>query len=134
MNVEYLNEVMEDVRNKVLKHFAKEAIENLKNGKKKEPSKITGSLAIDIMRGYNQITYVDNEIDYALTCKSKEIDDDEFHCYMFTRNCTNHYLMDIKDKLNGDIKKSLMIVDMPYNTYRTSKEALKNAKQIMRKN
>ena len=56
------------------------------------------------MRGYNQITYVDNEIDYALTCKSKEIDDDEFHCYMFTRNCTNHYLMDIKDKLNGDIK------------------------------
>ena len=104
MNVEYLNEVMEDVRNKVLKHFAKEAIENLKNGKKKEPSKITGSLAIDIMRGYNQITYVDNEIDYALTCKSKEIDDDEFHCYMFTRNCTNHYLMDIKDKLNGDIK------------------------------
>ena len=104
MNLEYLNEVMEDVRNKVLKHFAKEAIENLKNGKKKEPSKITGSLAIDIMRGYNQITYVDNEIDYALTCKSKEIDDDEFHCYMFTRNCTNHYLMDIKDKLNGDIK------------------------------
>ena len=104
MNVEYVNEVMEDVRNKVLKHFAKEAIENLKNGKKNEPSKITGSLAIDIMRGYNQITYVDNEIDYALTCKSKEIDDDGFHCYMFTRNCTNHYLMEIKDKLNGDIK------------------------------
>ena len=31
------------------------------------------------------------------------------------------------------IKKSLMIVDMPHNTYRTPKEALKNAKQIMKK-
>ena len=31
------------------------------------------------------------------------------------------------------IKKSLMIVDMPHNTYRTTKEALKNAKQIMKK-
>ena len=50
MNVEYVNEVMEDVRNKVLKHFAKEAIKNIKKGKKNEPSKITGSLAIDIMR------------------------------------------------------------------------------------
>jgi 3-methyl-2-oxobutanoate hydroxymethyltransferase len=31
------------------------------------------------------------------------------------------------------IKKSLMVVDMPYNTYRNSKEALKNAKKIMSK-
>ena len=31
------------------------------------------------------------------------------------------------------IKKSLMIVDMPHNTYRSSKEALKNAKMIMSK-
>jgi 3-methyl-2-oxobutanoate hydroxymethyltransferase len=31
------------------------------------------------------------------------------------------------------IKKSLMIVDMPHNTYRNSKEALKNAKFIMKK-
>jgi 3-methyl-2-oxobutanoate hydroxymethyltransferase len=29
------------------------------------------------------------------------------------------------------IKKSLMVVDMPYNTYRNSKEALKNAKKII---
>tara|TARA_Y100001935_G_C17255286_1_gene483285 strand:- start:760 stop:1323 length:564 start_codon:yes stop_codon:yes gene_type:complete len=29
------------------------------------------------------------------------------------------------------VKKSLMIVDMPYNTYRNSKEALKNAKKII---
>ena len=31
------------------------------------------------------------------------------------------------------VKKSLMVVDMPHNTYRNSKEALKNAKQIMLK-
>ena len=31
------------------------------------------------------------------------------------------------------IKKSLMIVDMPYNTYRNSKEALKNVKKVMLK-
>ena len=31
------------------------------------------------------------------------------------------------------VNKSLMVVDMPYNTYRTIKDALKNAKLIMRK-
>ena len=31
------------------------------------------------------------------------------------------------------VKKSLMVVDMPHKTYRTSKEALKNAKKIMKK-
>ena len=31
------------------------------------------------------------------------------------------------------IKKSLMIVDMPHNTYRNPKEAVKNAKKIMKK-
>ena len=31
------------------------------------------------------------------------------------------------------IKKTLMVVDMPHNTYRNSKEALKNAKKIMSK-
>ena len=30
-------------------------------------------------------------------------------------------------------KKSMTIIDMPYNTYRNSKEALKNAKLVMRK-
>jgi 3-methyl-2-oxobutanoate hydroxymethyltransferase len=31
------------------------------------------------------------------------------------------------------VRKSLMVVDMPFNTYRNSKEALKNAKIIMSK-
>ena len=29
------------------------------------------------------------------------------------------------------IKKSLMVVDMPHNTYRNNSEALKNAKKII---
>ena len=31
------------------------------------------------------------------------------------------------------VNKSLMVVDMPYNTYRNPNEALKNAKKIMKK-
>jgi 3-methyl-2-oxobutanoate hydroxymethyltransferase len=31
------------------------------------------------------------------------------------------------------VSKSLMVVDMPYNTYRNTKEALKNAKKIISK-
>ena len=31
------------------------------------------------------------------------------------------------------VKKSLMVVDMPYNTYRNPREALKNAKLVMKK-
>ena len=31
------------------------------------------------------------------------------------------------------VKKSLMVVDMPYNTYRSPKEAIKNVKLVMKK-
>jgi 3-methyl-2-oxobutanoate hydroxymethyltransferase len=31
------------------------------------------------------------------------------------------------------VKKSLMVVDMPYNTYNTNNSALKNAKKIISK-
>ena len=34
--------------------------------------------------------------------------------------------------LGKGIKKSLMVVDMPYNTYRNKNEALKNAKKIIK--
>ena len=30
------------------------------------------------------------------------------------------------------VKKSLMVVDMPFNTYRNRREALKNAKKIIK--
>jgi 3-methyl-2-oxobutanoate hydroxymethyltransferase len=40
-------------------------------------------------------------------------------------------MIDHSKSVRMGIKKSLMVVDMPYNTYRNSKEALKNAKKII---
>ena len=53
--------------------------------------------------------------------------------YKSTRYVTLNTMIEHSKSVRMGIKKSLMIVDMPYNTYRTSKEALKNAKQIMSK-
>ena len=35
--------------------------------------------------------------------------------------------------LKKGLKKSLMVVDMPYQTYRNKNEALKNAKKVLAK-
>ena len=40
-------------------------------------------------------------------------------------------MIDHSKSVRMGIKKSLMVVDMPYNTYRNPKEALKNAKKII---
>jgi 3-methyl-2-oxobutanoate hydroxymethyltransferase len=40
-------------------------------------------------------------------------------------------MIDHSKSVRMGIKKSLMVVDMPHNTYRNSKEALKNAKKII---
>jgi 3-methyl-2-oxobutanoate hydroxymethyltransferase len=40
-------------------------------------------------------------------------------------------MIDHSKSVRMGIKKSIMVVDMPHNTYRNSKEALKNAKKIM---
>ena len=53
--------------------------------------------------------------------------------YKSTREVTLSTMIEHSKSVRLGIKKSLMIVDMPHNTYRTSKEALKNAKQIMKK-
>ena len=53
--------------------------------------------------------------------------------YKSTREVTLRTMIEHSKSVRMGIKKSLMIVDMPYNTYRTPKEALKNAKQIMKK-
>jgi len=53
--------------------------------------------------------------------------------YKSTREVTLNTMIEHSKSVRMGIKKSLMIVDMPYNTYRTPKEALKNAKQIMKK-
>ena len=53
--------------------------------------------------------------------------------YKSTREVTLNTMIEHSKGVRMGIKKSLMIVDMPHNTYRNSKEALKNAKLIMKK-
>jgi 3-methyl-2-oxobutanoate hydroxymethyltransferase len=53
--------------------------------------------------------------------------------YKSTREVTLNTMIEHSRSVRMGIKKSLMIVDMPHNTYRNSNEALKNAKLIMKK-
>jgi len=53
--------------------------------------------------------------------------------YKSTREVTLNTMIEHSKSVRMGIKKSLMIVDMPYNTYRNPKEALKNARLIMKK-
>ena len=51
--------------------------------------------------------------------------------YKSTRNVTLQMMIEHSKSVRLGIKKSLMVVDMPFNTYRNRKEALKNAKKII---
>ena len=53
--------------------------------------------------------------------------------YKSTREVSIDTMIEHSKSVKLGIKKSLMVVDMPHNTYRSSKEALKNAKMIMSK-
>ena len=53
--------------------------------------------------------------------------------YNTTRNVTLNTMIEHSKSVKLGVLKSLMVVDMPYNTYRNPKEALKNAKLIMKK-
>ena len=51
--------------------------------------------------------------------------------YKSTREVSLDTMIEHSKSARMGIKKSLMVVDMPHNTYRNSKEALKNAKKII---
>ena len=51
--------------------------------------------------------------------------------YKSTRSVSLTIMIEHSKSARLGIKKSLMVVDMPHNTYRNSYEALKNAKKIM---
>ena len=51
--------------------------------------------------------------------------------YKSTREVSLDIMIEHSKSVRMGIKKALMVVDMPYNSYRNSKEALKNAKKIM---
>ena len=50
-----------------------------------------------------------------------------------TRNVSLDTMIEHSKSVRMGVKKSLMIVDMPHNTYRNNTEALKNAKKIISK-
>ena len=51
--------------------------------------------------------------------------------YKSTKEVSLKTMIEHSKSVRMGIKKSLMVVDMPHNTYRNSKEALKNAKKII---
>jgi len=53
--------------------------------------------------------------------------------YKSTRSVTLDMIIEHSRSVRMGIKKSLMVVDMPHNTYRNSLEAVKNAKAIISK-
>jgi Ketopantoate hydroxymethyltransferase len=53
--------------------------------------------------------------------------------YKSTREVSLNTMIEHSKSVRLGIRKSLMVVDMPYNTYRNSKEALRNARQVMLK-
>jgi len=53
--------------------------------------------------------------------------------YKTTRSVTLNAMIEHSISVRMGVKKSLMVVDMPHNTYRNSSEALKNAKKIISK-
>ena len=53
--------------------------------------------------------------------------------YKSTREVNLSTMIEHSKSVRMGIKKSLMIVDMPHNTYRNPKEAVKNAKKIIKK-
>ena len=53
--------------------------------------------------------------------------------YKSTRQVTLDMMIEHSRSVRMGIKKALMVVDMPHNTYRNPKEALKNAKKIISK-
>ncbi len=54
------------------------------------------------------------------------------YSYKSTKEVTLQTMINHSKSVRLGVEKSLMIFDMPYNTYRNPKEALKNAKLVMR--
>ena len=53
--------------------------------------------------------------------------------YKSTKEVTLDVMINHSKSVRLGVKKSLMVVDMPYNTYQNPKQALKNAKLVMKK-
>ena len=94
--------------------------------KKKNKQKIVSLTAYS----KNVASILDNHCDIILVGDSLG---SVLYNYKSTREVTLSTMIEHSKSVRMGIKKSLMIVDMPHNTYSTSNDALKNAKQIMKK-
>tara|TARA_B100001057_G_scaffold152240_1_gene152264 strand:- start:730 stop:1503 length:774 start_codon:yes stop_codon:yes gene_type:complete len=92
--------------------------------KKKNKSKIVSLTAYS----KNVASILDNFCDIILVGDSLG---SVLYNYKSTRQVSLKTMIDHSKSVRMGIKKSLMVVDMPYNTYRNPKEALKNAKKII---
>ena len=73
----------------------------------------------------NVASILDNHCDLVLVGDSLG---SVLYNYKSTRQVSLDTMIEHSKSVKLGIKKSLMVVDMPHNTYRNSKEALKNAK------
>jgi len=99
-------------------------LKNLLN--KKNKSKIVCLTAYS----KNIATILDNHCDIILVGDSLG---SVLYNFKSTRSVTLDMMIEHSKSVKMGIKKSLMVVDMPHNTYRNSSEALKNAKKIILK-
>jgi len=94
--------------------------------KKKNKSKIVCLTAYS----KNIASILDNHCDIILVGDSLG---SVLYNFNSTRSVTLNNMIEHSKSVRLGVQKSLMIVDMPYNTYRNSAEALKNAKLIIKK-
>ena len=99
-------------------------IKNLLN--KKNKSKIVCLTAYS----KNMASILDNHCDIILVGDSLG---SVLYNFKSTRGVSLDMMIEHSKSVRMGIKKSLMVVDMPHNTYRNSSEALKNAKKIISK-
>ena len=92
--------------------------------KKKNKSKIVSLTAYS----KNTATILDDICDLVLVGDSLG---SVLYNYKSTRDVSLNTMIEHSKSVRKGVKKSLMVVDMPYNTYRNPKEALKNAKKII---
>ena len=92
--------------------------------KKKNKSKILSLTAYS----KNIASIIDKHCDLVLVGDSLG---SVLYNFSSTKKVTLDMMIEHSKSVRMGVKKSLMVVDMPHNTYRNPKEALKNAKKIM---
>ena len=93
---------------------------------KKNKSKIVSLTAYS----KNMASVIDNYCDIVLVGDSLG---SVLYNFNSTRSVTLNMMIEHSKSVRLGVKKSLMVVDMPFNTYRNNKEALQNAKKIISK-